>query len=131
MEVSKEQLFILFKSCIFRLLSFDDLFKEDKENEKEKLDGFNKDDSGFEFDMEDSFEEFSEEDLEEEGRGGKLVVNLVIFRIRLMVNFFLVNFVVNLFKKLVDEFDLEEEIGSEIEEFFEEEEEEELVKFDM
>lgn len=48
-----------------------------------------------------------------------------------MVNFFLVNFVVNLFKKLVDEFDLEEEIGSEIEEFFEEEEEEELVKFDM
>lgn len=64
-------MFIFFKSCIFRLLSFDNLFKEDKENEKEKLDGFNKDDSGFEFDMEDSFEEFSEEDLEEEGRGGK------------------------------------------------------------
>lgn len=48
-----------------------------------------------------------------------------------MVNFVFLKFVVNLLKKLVEEFELEEEIGSEIEEFFEEEEEEELVKFEI
>lgn len=131
MEASKEQLSTSPKSRTSRPPSFADSPKEDKENEKEKRDGSNKDDSGSESDTEDSSEESSEEDSEEEERGGQPAVNSVTARTRPTVNFLPANSVVNSLKKPVDESDSEEETGSETEESSEEEgEEEEPVKRD-
>lgn len=130
MEASKEQLSTSPKSRTSRPPSFDDSPKEDKENEKEKSDGFNKDDSGSESDTEDSSEESSEEDSEEEGRGGKPAVNSVTSRNKPTVNSLPANSAVNSLKKPADESDSEEETGSETEESSEEEEEEEPVKPD-
>lgn len=129
MEASRDQLSTSPKGRTSRPPSFSDSPKEDKENEKEKRDGFNKDDSGSESDTEDSSEESSEEDSEEEERR-KPPVNSVAPRTKLTVNSLPTKPAVNSLKKPADESDSEEETGSETEESSEEEEEEEPVKPD-
>ena len=122
MEASREQ--ISPKGKLSRPPGFTESPKEDKENEKEKRDGFSKEDSGTESGSEDSSEEDSEEDSEEEDEEPpKPTVNSVAPRSNVTVNSVSSKPAVNSLKKPEDESDSEEETGSETEESSEEEEE--------
>ena len=126
MEASREQ--ISPKSKLSRPPSFTESPKEDKENEREKRDGYSKEDSGSESDTEDSSEEDSEEDSEEEEQPSKPSVNSVTPRANVTVNSLPSKPTVNSVKKQPadeSEEESEEETGSETEESSEEEEEEE------
>lgn len=129
MEASREQ--ISPKSKLSRPPSFTESPKEDKENEREKRDGYSKEDSGSESDTEDSSEEDSEEDSEEEEQPSKPSVNSVTPRANVTVNSLPSKPTVNSVKKQPadeSEEESEEETGSETEESSEEEEEEEEVE---
>lgn len=127
MEAASREQMTSPKSRTSRPPSFSDSPKEDNENEKEKRDGFSKEDSGSESDTEDSSEESSEEVSEEE-EPLKPAVNSVPPRARPTVNSLPSKPAVNSLKKPAEESDTEEETGSETEESSEEEEEEEPVK---
>ena len=120
MEASREQ--ISPKSKLSRPPNFSDSPKEDKENEREKRDGFRKEDSGTESDTEESSEEDSEDDSEEDGESAEPSVNSVAPKANVTVNSVPSKPTVNSLKKPEDESDSEEETGSETEESSEEEE---------
>ena len=125
MEASREQ--VSPKSKLSRPPGFSESPKEDKENEKEKRDGFSKDDSGTESDIEGSSEEDSEEDSEEEEeeKTTKAAENSVASRAKVTVNSVSLKPTINSLKEPEDESESEEESGSEMEESSEEEDDDE------